>query len=122
MDRKAFTTFGAGRTGAECIDSIAQPLPGGITRIVEVTAPDGVNPSKLGTYIQRFALDGSLPDDASESERELISAAALHFDDPSVALAISMAGTGPGEKMRDRLGATIESGRHPYLVFGMTSL
>ena len=122
MDRKAFTTFGAGRTGAECIDSTAQPLPDGITRIVEVIAPDGVNPSKLGTYIQRFALDGSLPDDASESERELISAAASHFDDTSVALAVSMAGTGPGEKMRDRLGATIESGRHPFLVFGMTPL
>ena len=120
MDRKAFTTFGAGRVGADCLHSTVQPLPDGITRIVEIDAPDGVNPSKLGTFIQRFAIDGSLPDDASESDRALITESAAHFDDPTVALAISMAGTGPGEKMRDRLGASIDSGRHPYLVFGMT--
>ncbi len=119
MDRKAFTTFGAGRDGADCLTSTAQPLPEGITQIIEIHAPDGVNPSKLGTFIQRFAIDGSLPDDASPSDRELITTAAAHFDDPSVALAISMAGTGPGEKMRDRIGASLESGRQPYLVFGM---
>jgi hypothetical protein len=121
MDRKAFTTFGAGRVGAECIESTAQPLPEGITRIVEIDAPDGVNPSKLGTFIQRFAIDGSLPEDASDSDRVFIEAAAANFDDPTVALAISMEGTGPGEKMRDRIGASVESGRHPYLVFGMTA-
>ncbi len=120
MTRKAFTTFGAGRVGAECIDSTMQPMPLGITHVIEVEVPDGSNPSKVGTWIQRCALDGSVPDDVTDAERLFITQAAAQLDDPNSALAISMAGTVAGEKMRDRLNAPADSGLHPYLVFGLT--
>jgi hypothetical protein len=119
MTRKAFTTFAAGRVGAECLDTTMQPMPLGITHVVEISVPEGANPSKFGTWIQRFALDGALPDDATEHDRLLITQAAAQLDDPSAALAVSMAGTAPGEKMRDRLNAPVESGLSPYLVFGL---
>jgi hypothetical protein len=120
MAKKAFTTFGAGRVGSECLDTTMQPLPLGITRIVEISVPEGSNPSKLGTWIQRYALDAVMSDDVPESDRLAVTQAAAQLDDPNAALALSMAGTVPGEKMRDRLNASAESGKHPYLVFGLT--
>lgn len=116
---KVFTTFGVGPVGAKAGERTLQPLPNGILRVQEVDVPAGANPSKLGTWIQRAALDGSAPDDCPEDMRACVQQAAGALDDPNVALAIEMTGNPAGDKMAARLGA----GEHdrPYLVFGLTA-
>ncbi len=118
MSKKAFTTFGSGRSGAESYDRPMQPLPLGITHALEVAVPAETNPSKFGTWIQRAALEGSPSDDVPEEFRVAVGQAAGLLDDPNAALAISMAGTPAGEKMRDKLGCGPDD--HPFLLFGLT--
>lgn len=117
--KKAFTTFGAGRTGSEAMERPLAALPLGITHAVEVAVPDGSNPSKIGTWIQRCALDGSLPDDVPESLLLLVQQAAGALDDPNAVIAIDMTGNAAGEKMRERLGCGADD--RPYLLFGLTA-
>lgn len=117
--KKAFTTFGAGRTGTEAMDRPLAALPLGITHAVEVAVPEGSNPSKIGTWIQRCALDGSLPDEVPEAVTLLVQQAAGALDDPNALIAIDMSGNPAGEKMRERLGCGADD--RPYLLFGLTS-
>ena len=116
---KAFTTFGVGVTAAEAFNRPMQPLPLGIAEVHEVSVPEGANPSKLGTWIQRAALDGSAPADAAPDLAFLVNQAAALLDNPNMALAISMAGNAAGDKMRVRLEAA--EGEQAYLLFGLTA-
>ena len=114
---KAFTTFGVGATAADAFDRPMQPLPLGITEVHEVSVPEGANPSKLGTWIQRTALDGAVPAEAEHGF--LVGQAAALLDNPNMALAISMAGNAAGDKMRVRLEAADDE--QAYLLFGLTA-
>lgn len=116
---KAFTTFGIGATATAVLDRTLQPLPSGITSVHEVAVPEGVNPSKLGTWIQRAALDGAAPNDCPEDHRAYVQQAAALLDDPNRALAIDMNGNLAGDKMRERMGAA--DGESAFLVFGLTA-
>jgi hypothetical protein len=119
MHMKAFTTFGIGAAADRVIDQTLQPLPSGITAVREVSVPDGVNGSKLGTWIQRAALDNAVPDDCPEDQRAYVVQAAGLLDDPNTALAIDMSGNPAGDKMRVRMGAA--DGERAFLVFGLTA-
>ena len=116
---KAFTTFGVGATAAEAFERPMQPLPLGITEVHEVSVPAGTNPSKLGTWIQRAALDGAPPTDTPPDVAFLVGQAAALLDNPNMALAISMAGNAAGDKMRVRLEAV--EGEQAFLLFGLTA-
>ena len=116
---KAFTTFGVGATAAEAFERPMQPLPLGITEVREVSVPEGANPSKLGTWIQRAALDGAPPTDTPPDVAFLVGQAAALLDNPKLALAISMAGNAAGDKMRVRLVAA--EGEQAFLLFGLTA-
>ena len=116
---KAFTTFGVGATAAAAFERPMQPLPLGITEVHEVSVPEGANPSKLGTWIQRAALDGTPPADAPPDVAFLVGQAAALLDNPNLALAISMAGNAAGDKMRVRLEAADDE--QAYLLFGLTA-
>ena len=116
---KAFTTFGVGATAAEAFERPMQPLPPGITEVHEVSVPAGTNPSKLGTWIQRAALDGAPPTDTPPDVAFLVGQAAALLDNPNMALAISMAGNVAGDKMRVRLEAG--EGEQAFLLFGLTA-
>ena len=118
MSKKAFTTFGAGRSGSEAFDRPMQPLPLGITHALEAPVPAGVNPSKFGTWVQRTALEGVCADDVPTEIRTDVERVAGMLDDPNTAIALDMSGTAPGDKMRDKLGCTEHD--HPYLLFGLT--
>lgn len=118
MARKAFTGFGVGPTADAAMDRTLQPLPAGILRVQEIAVPEGVNPSKLGTWIQRFALDDTMSDDAPTELHVHIRTVAGGLDDPNVVLAIDMTGSPAGDKMRARLGAT--EADLTYLLFGLT--
>jgi hypothetical protein len=116
---KAFTTFGIGPTADKVLDRTLQPLPAGITAVREVAVPDGANGSKLGTWIQRAALDNAVPEDCPEDQRAYILQAAGLLDDPNTALAIDMTGNPVGDKMRERMKAA--DGERAFLVFGLTA-
>ena len=118
MARKGFTTFGIGTTALTAFDRTLQPLPSGILRVQEVNVPDGMNPSKLGTWIQRVALDDSMSDDAPVEHHGHIRLAAGVLDDPNASLAIDMTGNPAGDKMRERMGAA--DGETAFLIFGLT--
>ncbi len=119
MTRKGFTTFGIGATAHEAFDRTLQPLPGGILRVQEINVPDGVNPSKLGTWVQRVALDDTISDDAPLEHHAHIRLAASVLDDANTALAIDMSGNPAGEKMREKMKAA--AGESAFLVFGLTN-
>lgn len=117
MPMKAWTTFAIGTEAAK--GRTMQTLPAGVTAVAEFTIPDGANPSKVGTWIQRRVADGSGP---SECPPELVdtieTGAALLASDPNTALAIDMTGNPAGDKMRVRLEAA--EGEKAWLVFGLS--
>ena len=55
MARRAFTGLGAGRTADEALASAE--VPPSLSRVGEIAVPEGENPSKVGTFVQRVALD-----------------------------------------------------------------
>jgi hypothetical protein len=119
MTRKGFTTFGVGATAHDAFDRTLAPLPNGIVRVQEVAVPEGMNPSKLGTWIQRLALDGTLADEAPAEHHVHIRTAAGALDDPNVVLALDMTGNPAGDKMRERMKAG--DAESAYLLIGLTA-
>lgn len=119
MSRKGFTTFGVGVTAHDAFDRTLVPLPNGITSMQEIAVPSGVNPSKLGTWVQRLALDGTLADDAPADQHVHIRTAAGALDDPNVVLALDMSGNPAGDKMRERMKAA--PGESAFLLIGLVS-
>lgn len=118
MTRKGFTTFGVGVTAQVAFDRTLQPLPAGILRVQEINVPTGVNPSKLGTWVQRVALDDAMADDAPSEHHGHIRLAAGVLDDPNTALAVDMTGIPAGDKMREKMKAA--EGESAFLIFGLT--
>ncbi|CAA9258707.1 MAG: hypothetical protein AVDCRST_MAG76-2660 [uncultured Acidimicrobiales bacterium] len=117
MATRAFTGFGAGRTADEALASAK--VPPSLIRVDEVAVPPGENPSKVGTFVQRVALDPAAMADVPEGLRPTVeSAAARLAESPHLVLAISMAGTPAGDKMLARLGPADEQAV-PWLLFGL---
>lgn len=117
MARRAFTGFAAGRTGDEAL--AAATVPPGLIRVSEVAVPEGQNPSKVGTFVQRVALDPpALADVPVELQATVQAAAAQLAESPDLVLAISMAGTPAGDKMLARLGPVDEQAV-PWLLVGL---
>ncbi len=119
MTRKGFTTFGVGATALDAFDRPLAPLPSGIVTVQEIAVPDGMNPSKLGTWIQRLALDGTIADEAPTEHHVHIRTAAGALDDPNVVLALDMTGNPAGDKMRERMKAA--DGESAFLLIGITA-
>ena len=81
--------------------------------------PEGENPSKVGTFVQRVALDdGALAGVPPELRSTVEVAAAQLAESPDLALAVSMAGTPAGDKMLARL-APADDQAIPWLLFGL---
>lgn len=117
MATRAFTGFGAGRTADEALASAK--VPPSLTRADQVDVPEGQNPSKVGTFVQRVALDPSALADVPVELRSTVEAAASQLaQSPDLALAISMAGTPAGDKMLARLGPADEQAV-PWLLLGL---
>lgn len=116
---KAYTTFGAGASATAALSNTLQPLPGGVNNVNEVLVPEGANPSKVGTWIQRAAVEGKASDDVPAEHVEMVEWSAKLLSDPTTALAINMAGNPAGDKMLAKLGGA--EGDSAYLVFGLVA-
>ena len=117
MARRAFTGFGAGRSADEALASAA--VPPSLSRVGEVAVPEGENPSKVGTFVQRVALDPAALGDVPVELRSTVEVAAAQLaESPDLALAISMGGTPAGERMLARL-APADDQAVPWLLFGL---
>ena len=120
MGRRAVTGFGAGRTADEAL--AAAEIAPSLSRVGEVVVPDGENPSKVGTFVQRVALDPAAIDGVPPELRSTVEVAAAQLDEsPDLALAISMAGTPAGQKMLARL-APDDDQAQPWLLFGLVQV
>jgi hypothetical protein len=117
MGKRAFTGTGAGRTADEAL--AGAEVPPSLSRVGEIMVPEGENPSKVGTFVQRVALDPSALVDVPDQLRSTVEVAAAQLaESPDLALAISMAGTPAGDKMLARLAPTDEQAV-PWLLFGL---
>jgi len=120
MAKRAFTGIGAGRTPDEALASAE--VPPSLSRVGEVVVPEGENPSKVGTFVQRVALDReALAGVPAELQSTVEVAAAQLAGSPDLALAISMAGTPAGDKMLARL-APADDLAVPWLLFGLVQI
>jgi len=119
MGKRAFTGFGAGRTADEAL--AAADTPTSLSRVGEIVVPAGENPSKVGTFVQRVALDAAALAEVPLELRSTVEVAAAQLaESPDLALAISMAGTPAGEKMLGRL-APADDQALPWLLFGLVA-
>ena len=117
MATRAFTGFGAGRDAEEAL--AGAEVPPSLTRVAEVVVPPGENPSKVGTFVQRVALDPPALAEVPEALREAVEAAAAQLvASPELALAVSMAGSPAGAKMLARL-APSDDQAVAWLLFGL---
>jgi hypothetical protein len=117
MAARGFTGFGAGRTADEALAGAAGPPS--LSRVGEVAVPEGENPSKVGTFVQRVALDPSAIVDVPAELRSTVEVAAAQLaESPDLVLAISMAGTPAGDKMLARL-APADDQASPWLLIGL---
>lgn len=117
MTTRAVTGIGAGATAVDALAGAG--LPGSITRVEQVTVPTGANPSKMGTYIQRSALDPSALGDVPEDLRAVVGAAAVRLAAESgLALAVDMSGSPAGAKTLARLGP-VDPAAVAWLVFAL---
>lgn len=117
MTRRAVTGFGAGRTADEAL--AAADLPPSLSRVGEIAVPEGENPSKVGTLVQRVALDPAAMEGVPAELRSTVEVAAAQLaESPDLVLAISMAGTPAGDKMLARLEPK-EEDAVPWLLFGL---
>jgi hypothetical protein len=117
MARRAVTGFGAGSTADEAL--AGADLPPSLSRVGEIVVPEGENPSKVGTFVQRVALDPAALDGVPPELRSTVEVAAAQLaESPDLALAISMEGTPAGDKMLARLAPAGESAV-PWLLFGL---
>jgi hypothetical protein len=96
-----------------------QPIPESVRGITTLDIPDGANPSKIATWVQRLAVDGNMPEECPDDQHNAVHLGAMSLNaDPSKALAIDMTGNPIGDKMLTRLEGT--AGDTAWLVFGLT--
>ncbi|MEO5680234.1 MAG: hypothetical protein ABIS47_11260, partial [Acidimicrobiales bacterium] len=109
-----------GRTADEAL--AGANAPPSLSRVGEVAVPEGQNPSKVGSFVQRVALDPSTLGDVPPELRSTVEVAAAQLaESPELALAVSMAGTPAGDKMLARL-APADADARPWLIFGLVSV
>lgn len=96
------------RPGGELIASSSE--------VLEVPVPDGVNPSKLGTWIERVAGDEGAIEDVPEEVRPLVMAWSARLARPGLCLAVEVAGD-LGARMRKLHGVDDPDAR-TWLLFG----
>jgi hypothetical protein len=87
-------------------------------RLVVVPLPEGVDPSKVGTWVQRRAADGSL-EDVPEDQHELVDRVVEEYTTPGTCVAVELTGD-LAARMRARVGATDATAR-AWLLFGTTA-
>lgn len=120
MSRRAVTGIGAGVGATDALAGAG--LPPSIDRVESVAIPAGANPSKVGTFIQRSAIDPAALADVPEDVRAIVADAAARLAaDPGLALAIDMSGSPAGAKMLARL-APADPDAVPWLVFGLVDV
>jgi len=120
MATRAFTGFGAGRSAEEALASAE--VPPSLSRVGEVVVPTGENPSKVGTFVQRVALDPTALAEVPATLRSTVEVAAAQLaESPDLALAVSMAGTPAGDKMLARL-APSDGQAVAWLLFGLVQV
>jgi hypothetical protein len=114
---RAWTTFAVGPSPRD--GRTLQPLPDSVRTVTELDLPDGANPSKVATWVQRLAIDGVMADDCPDSVHDAVHLGALSLgSDPSQALAIDMTGNPIGDKMLSRLEGTADD--RAWLLFGLS--
>ena len=114
---RALTGFGAGTTADEAFRQAG--LPSDVTHAQAVAVPEGANPSKVGTYVQRVALDPNALEEVPAELQDLVETAAMHLrGDRTLALAVDMGGTPAGDKMLARLSPATPDAR-PWLVMAI---
>lgn len=113
---RAFTTFAAGPNAAAAHAAKAGEV-GATTRAVELPVPDGANPSKLATWVQRVAQDPAAAGEVPEDVRSMVEEAASSLADRDVCLALQMSGD-IADRMRARVGAGPDDA--VWLLFGLT--
>jgi uncharacterized protein (DUF1501 family) len=114
---RPFTTFGAGHDLAEAF--AAAEVPATHTTVEALAVGPDVNPSKVCTYVQKAVMDPVTLADVPADLRALVESAAGRLqDDPTLVLAIDMAGNPMGDKMRARLSPDDDTAT-PFLLFGL---
>jgi hypothetical protein len=114
---RPFTTFGAGSDLAQAF--AGAEVPATHTTVEELAVAADVNPSKVCTFVQKAVLDPVTLADVPPELRALVESAAGRLqDDPTLVLAIDMAGNPMGDKMRARLSPDDDTVT-PYLLFGI---
>ena len=118
---RAFTCLGAA-TGLEEAYRAAVDEGGPVaatTAVREVEVPAGVNPSKLGTWVQRVAQDPAAAVDVPEEHRVAVEKEATALmADPATCLAIALDGE-LAERTKARAGASADD--RAYLLFGLAA-
>lgn len=116
---RAFTCLGAGADlDAAYRSAVGEGGPvAATTGVREVDVPDGANPSKLGTWVQRVAQDPAAAADVPDDHRAAVEKEAVALmADPSTCLAIRLEGD-LAERTRTRAGAAADDAA--YLLFGL---
>ena len=114
---RAVTGIGAGVKAGEALATAG--LAASVTHAEAVPVPAGANGSKVGTFIQRAALDPAALADVPDDLREMVGDFATRLaGDTSLALAIDMSASPAGPKMLARL-APADPAASPWLVFAL---
>lgn len=111
-----FTALGIGATASDAYEAAAVRDPlAGTDRLVVVPVPDGVEASRLATWVQRRAADGSL-DGVPEDRVELVDRVVGEYGVPGTCVAVEVTGD-LAARMRARVGASDPTAR-AWLLFG----
>lgn len=112
---RAFTTFAAGAGAAEAYAAKAGEV-GATTHVAELPLPEGANPSKLATWIQRVAQDPDALPEVPAADAPVVEDAAGRIRDGETCIALHVTGE-LADRMRTRLGAG--EGDRVWLLFGL---
>lgn len=113
-----FTALGVGATASEAYEAAAVRDPLSATdRLVVVPVPEGVEASRLATWVQRRAADGSL-DGVPDDRHDLVDRVVGEYEVPGTCVAVEVTGD-LAARMRARVGATDSTAR-AWLLFGTT--
>lgn len=119
-----FTALAVGPDAADAYeDAVARAAAEGgplaaTDRLVVVPVPEGVEASRLGTWVQRRAADGSL-EGVPADHHDLVDRVAGEYRIPGTCVAVEVTGDLAG-RMRARVGATDADAR-AWLLFGTTA-
>jgi hypothetical protein len=119
-----FTALAVGPDAADAYeDAVARAGADGgplaaTDRLVVVPVPEGVEASRLGTWVQRRAAGGAL-DDVPPEHHALVDRVVEEYRIPGTCVAVEVTGD-LAARMRARVGATDADAR-AWLLFGTTA-